>query len=219
MHHLKRGPAPDCLANYQHGVHQWTNIIPTCAEREQIRTALESMQGRRCAYCEGDLDVHGHGQHIEHFRQRGRYPQGTFDWENLFWSCVRENSCGKHKDKCEAYPPADLIKPDDEDPEHFFLFASNGTIAIRTATLTAQEQHRAAKTLRIFNLDETHGPLRHMRQAHCAGYIQTGEELQTIALTWPPEDWLPFLADELAQTSHLPFSTAIKHTLTPLTSV
>lgn len=213
MHFLNRGPAPACLANYQHGVHQWTNITPSQPERVEIKTALETMQGRRCAYCECELDVHG--QHIEHFRQRGRYPQGTFDWDNLFWSCEREDSCGKHKDRCGVYSPTDLIKPDVEDPEHFFLFASNGTIAIRIATLTAQEQDRAAKTLRIFNLDEERGALRFMRQAHCAGYLQTAEELQTISATWPQEDWLPFLEEEIARTSHLPFCTVLKHTLTP----
>lgn len=211
MHLLNRGSPPACLANYQHGVDQWTNLTPT--EREEIRNALEAMQGRRCAYCEGELDVHG--QHIEHFRQRGRFPQGTFDWTNLFWSCEREDSCGKHKDRCGFYPPADLIKPDVEDSEQFFLFASNGTIAIRTAMLTSAEQHRAAETLRIFNLDEERGALRFMRQAHCAGYLQTAEDLQTISESWPLEDWLPFLEEEIALTRHLPFCTAIKHTLTP----
>jgi uncharacterized protein (TIGR02646 family) len=213
MHLLNRGTAPACLGNYQHGAHQWTNLTPTWDEREEIRADLQAMQGQRCAYCEGDLDVHG--QHIEHFRQRGRFPQGTFDWDNLFWSCEREDSCGKHKDKCGVYSPADLIKPDVEDPEHFFLFASNGTIAIRTATLTAQEQHRAAETLRIFNLDRERGALRYMRKARCAGYLKTAEELQSISATWPMEDWFPFLEEEIAKTRHLPFCTAIKHTLTP----
>jgi uncharacterized protein (TIGR02646 family) len=213
MHLLNRGPAPACLANYQPGVHQWTNITPTQQERDDIKTALEAMQGRRCAYCECDLD--GYGQHIEHFRQRDRYPQGTFAWDNLFWSCCRKGSCGDHKDKCGAYPHAVLIKPDADDPERFFLFASNGTIAIRTGTLTTHEQHRAAETLRIFNLDEQRGALRYMRQAHCAGYLQTADELRTISATWPLQDWLPFLEEEIARTSHLPFCTAIKHTLTP----
>ena len=213
MHLLRRGPAPSCLAHYHHGAYNWTQNSPTPTERDEIRVELERMQGRRCAYCEGDLDVHG--QHIEHFRQRERYPQGTFAWDNLFWLCEREDTCGKHKDKCGVYPPSDLIKPDVENPEHFFLFASNGTIAIRSATLTPVEQRRAAETLRIFNIDEVRGPLRYMRQAHCAGYLQTAEELQTIAAIWPPDDWLPFLEAELAQTSHLPFCTAIKHTLTP----
>jgi uncharacterized protein (TIGR02646 family) len=212
MHLLKRGPAPTCLENYKHNTHQWNLDSPTHEERIEICVELEAMQGRRCAYCEGDLDVHG--QHIEHFRQRSRYPQGTFAWDNLFLSCLREESCGKHKDQCGFYSPGDLIKPDIEDPEHFFLFASNGTIAIRTASLTPAEQHRAAETLRILNLDEVRGPLRHLRQAHCAGYLQTAEELQTIAATWPQEYWLPFLEEEIAKTSHLPFCTAIKHTLT-----
>ena len=155
-----------------------------------------------------------HGQHIEHFRQRGRYPQGTFDWHNLFWSCERDNSCGKHKDGCGGYNHDDLIKPDVEDPEQFFLFVSNGSIALR-AGLTAAQQHRAKETLRILNLDAQRGPLRHMRQRAASGYIQVVEDIMEMAAIHPPDVWQPLLEQELDQSRSLPFCTAIKHVLTP----
>ena len=212
MHFLQREAAPNCLSNYQHGQHQWTS--PTVAERTEIRTALEAMQGRRCAYCECDLPQDGqHGQHIEHFRQRSRYPQGTFDWDNLFLSCDREDSCGKHKDTC-TYTPADLIKPDVEDPELFFRYGEDGTISVRQG-LSPQQQHRAIETLRIFNIDAQWGPLRQMRSVVCNGYLETATAFQEMAQQYPAADWWPLLLQELASISQLPFCTAIKHTLTP----
>jgi len=212
MHKLDRENInlPDCLNNYRHGRDEWAAL--TYEEREEIRSALELMQGRRCAYCECGLD--DHGQHIEHFRQRGRYPQGTFDWSNLFLSCERHESCGKHKDRCGQYDYTDLIKPDVEDPEYFLLFANDGTIAVRRG-LTAIERRRAEETLRIFNLDEQGGPLRYMRKAAVSGYIKTAQEIQDIANYYPQEDWMPFLMEEIEQSKDLPFCTAIKHALTP----
>lgn len=209
MHKLQRGQSSACLAHYQHGRNSWSDIPPD--EKSAIWTELEAMQGQRCAYCEADIS--NDHKHIEHFRQRSRYLQGTFDWNNLFGSCNRKDTCGKHKDGCGLYNPADLLKPDVDDPEIFFIFVSDGTIAVRHG-LNAQDQHRAEETLRIFNLDAQHGPLRSMRQQAVAGYLQTGEALWALASEYPPEDWEPILEGELLATSHLPFATAIKHMLT-----
>jgi uncharacterized protein (TIGR02646 family) len=212
MHQLNRYhvPSPACLGRYRHGRDNWNSLSD--ADRQEIRAALEVIQGRRCAYCECSLDAY-HGQHIEHFRQRGRYPQGTFDWHNLFWSCERDNSCGKHKDGCGGYNHDDLIKPDIEDPEHFFLFVANGSIALR-ASLTTAQQHRAQETLRILNLDAQWGPLRHMRQRAARGYIRVVEDIMEMAAIHPPDVWQPLLEQELGQRRSLPFCTAIKHVLT-----
>lgn len=209
MHQLTRGAAPACLSNYQPGTHTWCNITPL--DRVAIRAELETMQGRRCAYCECDLDQHG--QHIEHFRQRGRFIPGTFQWDNLFWSCERDNSCGKHKDK-QTYNPPDLIKPDSENPEHFFLFADNGSIAIRP-TLTPSEKRRAEETLRIFNLDEAFGPLRKMRDIAVSGYLGEMKELQELSDSGLRAHVLNYIAANFAYIRDLPFCTAIKHTLAP----
>jgi uncharacterized protein (TIGR02646 family) len=212
MHQLDRShvPSPACLGRYRHGRDNWNDLSD--ADRQAIRAALEVMQGCRCAYCECSLDAH-HSQHIEHFRQRGRYPQGTFDWHNLFWSCERDDSCGKHKDGGGLYNHDDLIKPDVEDPEQFFLFVSNGSIVLR-AGLSAAQQHRAKETLRILNLDAQRGPLRHMRQRAARGYIRVVEDIMEMAAIHPPDVWQPHLERELDQSRSLPFCTAIKHVLT-----
>jgi uncharacterized protein (TIGR02646 family) len=212
MHLLQRGPAPDCLAQYSYKRHSWSKTSPTDAERVEIRAELETMQGRRCAYCECSLDQHGH--HIEHFRQRSRFDQGTFDWNNLFLSCERLDSCGKHKDSCGNYDPGDLIKPDEEDPEDFFVFGSDGTINLRDG-LTPAQTHRASETLRIFNLDAQWGPLRQMRKVVCQGYIEDANFFLEMSLQCPQDEWWPLYQEELSKIKELPFYTAIKHTLLP----
>jgi uncharacterized protein (TIGR02646 family) len=185
MHQLNRAlcHTPKCLRKYQYGQDRWEDLSND--DRQEIRTALEEMQRRRCAYCECDLEHHG--QHIEHFRQRHRYVQGTFDWNNLFWSCERGDSCGKHKDVCEMYDYRILIKPDDDDPEQFFLFVNDGTISVREG-LTVAQRHRAEETLRIFNLDARGGPLRQMRRAAVSGYLKGLEELQELSTICSPEE-------------------------------
>ena len=209
MHKLQRGNAPVCLANYQHGRDNWGDVTP--GDKGIIWAELDAMQGQRCGYCEADISK---GQkHVEHFRQKSRNATATFLWSNLFGSCNREDSCGKHKDRCEAYNPADLIKPDIDDPDIFFMFVSDGTIAVRH-NLSDHDRHRASETLRILNLDAHHGPLRRMRQQAAAGYLQTAEEFFALAAEYSPQDWQPLLDDEVAATANLPFVTAIKHVLT-----
>lgn len=149
-------------------------------------------------------------RHIEHFRQRNRYPQGTFAWSNLFGSCNREGSCGDFKDKCGVYPHEDLIKPDVEDPEHFLVFDALGGISPRSG-LQPQDQHRAIQTIRILNLE---GPLQQIRFGEVQGYVQTAEFFASLAAQFPDEEWQPLLQEELDNIDALPYATAIRHVLT-----
>lgn len=214
MHHLHRDPqAPACLKNYRHGSDKWSMQSPTPTERGEIWAKLHAMQGCRCAYCEAEISEGK--RHIEHFRQRDRYTQGTFDWNNLFGSCDRESTCGTHKDRCGAYPPEELIKPDVEDPDEFLVFDPQGGVHPK-AGLTPDKHRRAQQTIRILNL--TGGGLPHMRRAAASGYLQLLEVWAEYAQQFPEEEWRPLveqeLAQELAQTAQLPFATAIRHTLT-----
>lgn len=209
MLRLHRDPVtPAGMSKYQHGRDVWSNTCPTPVERETIWSKLNTMQGERCAYCEGPMG--DNNCHIEHFRQRGRYPQGTFDWHNLFGSCNRPGTCGDHKDKCGVYPHHNLIKPDIEDPDAFFVFTPSGAIRPR-ARLEPQDNHRAVETIRILGLD---GSLNQIRQAEVAGYLQTVEAFAEMAEVFDEEEWLPLLQEEIQNTAHLPFATAIKHVLT-----
>ncbi|PVZ42332.1 retron Ec78 anti-phage system effector HNH endonuclease PtuB [Pseudomonas sp. CC120222-01a] len=208
MRRLNRDEAPPAgLDRYRHGRDQWSSTTPEL--RLLIWEKLEDMQGARCAYCEADIN---HSKrHIEHFRQRDRYPQGTFDWHNLFGSCNRPNTCGKQKDSCGLYPHEDLIKPDIEDPEDFLVFTPNGSVQPR-ASLSNRDRCRAEETIRILGLD---GALTQIRLEQVRGYLETAWAIQEMAQQYPTEQWLPFLEDELARTANLPFATAIKHVLTP----
>lgn len=209
MHKLHRDPVPPaCLARYQHGREQWGMQSPAGPERVEIWTKLEAMQGQRCAYCEAGI-VEG-DRHIEHFRQRSRYPQGTYAWDNLFGSCNRSGTCGKHKDDCGNYTHTDLIKPDIEDPEAFLAFSPDGSVHPRK-NLSPADQHRAEETIRILNLN---GVLRRIRYSELCGYVQTAETFAEMAANFDESEWLPLLQDEINQTAHLPYATAIKHVLT-----
>ncbi|TLP65298.1 MULTISPECIES: retron Ec78 anti-phage system effector HNH endonuclease PtuB [Pseudomonas] len=207
MRKLNRDDSPPAgLKNYKHGRDTWSQV--TQEQRTAIWVKLDAMQGKRCAYCEDSI-AHPN-RHIEHFRQRNRYPQGTFDWPNLFGSCNRAGTCGDHKDNCGNYPHEDLIKPDVEDPEALLLFTPNGSVQPR-ANLSDQDRTRAEQTIRILGLD---GALTQIRKTHISGHLQTVLDIAE-AQQWSEQDYLQFLDEELLKVAHLPFATAIKHILTP----
>ncbi|QHD69698.1 TIGR02646 family protein [Sphingobium yanoikuyae] len=201
-------PAPPCLGGYHHGTHSWGDVAPD--DKAEIRTHLETMQDRRCAYCEGDID--SRGQHIEHFRRKSRHPALTFDWDNLFWSCNQTDSCGHFKDQgAGSYIVEDLVNPCCDDPDAFFIFQADGTISIRDG-ISAPDRHRASETLRVFSLDADWGRLRAMRKIAVSGYVTDADTAFNEG--WPPDDIREFFAEELDYSRYLPFSTAIRHVLT-----
>ena len=110
MHKLYRPIPPNCLSQYKHGRDNWGAV--TSDHKSEIWLQLDVMQLHRCAYCESEIktDKENSNSHIEHLRQRGRYPQGTFVWSNIFGSCNRQDSCGKYKDDLSPYNHQDLIK-------------------------------------------------------------------------------------------------------------
>ncbi|WP_026279572.1 retron Ec78 anti-phage system effector HNH endonuclease PtuB [Thioalkalivibrio sp. ALgr3] len=205
MHKLERPEAPRCLGRYRAGRDGWGDV--TSPDKTMLWERLDAMQSERCAYCEVELRQ---GQrHIEHFRMRSTHPRDTFAWENLFGSCNRPDCCGKHKDPTR-HDPADLIKPDEDDPDEYLRFLANGRITPR-AGLSARQVHRAKETVRVFNLN--HESLRWMRYRVVQGYLFQAEEL----VAWSEIDqaeYEQYLRRELAAISGEPFETAIRHFLT-----
>lgn len=200
--------APPCLQRYQPGTHNWAGV--TLEHKDEIRTHLHTMQGKRCAYCEGDLDELG--QHIEHFRRKSMFPALIFDWCNLYCSCDQRDSCGHFKDHgAGPYNIADLIDPCLEDPDNFFVFRSDGTIILRR-NLSETDEHRAKETLRVLSLDAQWGRLRKMRQAELAGYAKEAQEAVNAGFT--PDEIREYFAELLNHARGRPFYTAIRHVLT-----
>lgn len=210
MHRLDRpNQEPTCLQRYRQGNYEWKDV--TRDDKEAIWQSLRQMQNHRCAYCEihiCETPGKNHNGHIEHFWQRRRYPQGMFEWSNLFGSCDRTDSCGRHKDN-QSYHPHNLIKMDIENPGYFLKFFPDGHVD-PVENLNPKEHKRAEETIRVFNLN---GALRQIRERHVKGYIQTAEALLEIAETYGLEEWSSFLQEELTAVSGKPFETAIRDVL------
>ncbi len=209
MHKLTRSEAPDCLSQYKHGRDKWSSV--TDSHKGEIWQRLNQMQHQCCAYCECNIAPIIGNAHIEHFRQRAShlYPQGAFEWNNIFGSCNRLSSCGKYKDSAVTYAYQDLIKMDEEDPEDLLLFLPDGSVTPRS-NLSSNGRRRAEETIRIFNLN---GALRQIRYNEIQGYQQTAEDLAFFREELSEEEWYSMLDDELEAIQQLPFSTAIKHLL------
>ena len=214
MHFLDRNQVstPACLFNPPDG-RTYSHLRG--AETEEIRRELLALQGQRCAYCErrtGDQRDHGH---IEHFRDQSGHDHLTLDWNNMFWSCNDEQTCGKHKDKCckvegprRRFEPADLIDPAVDDPETYLLFVSDGTVAPRSE-LDDDARRRALETIRVFHLNDS-AYLTRAREDALRPFTRSVNAL--IALGAEP--FRQYIASELQIASEVPFGTAIKHFLT-----
>lgn len=202
MRHLSRPAAPACLtaATYVN----WADKAFQANCYPAVRQALESMHEGRCAYCEREVDKDAH---VEHFIQRSRKPQLTFEWSNLFLSCSDLDTCGKYKDHSAApYQDQDVLKPDVDNPDNYLRFDEHGMIHAQ-ANLSAQERRRALETIRVFHLDAQ--GLKWARHSAVTGYAEQAK----IFATFEPEALAGWVNTELANTRDLPFSTAIRHVL------
>jgi len=211
MRHLDRTsiPVPACLAEQAEG-RTYSHLNGT--ERAEIRTALLNLQGNRCAYCErrtGDALDEGH---IEHFRKQAEHHNLTTTWENMYWSCKDEKTCGKHKDKCTKttgrlarFNEADLIDPGIDHPDQLLQFVDDGTVIPRQG-LDPDAQRRAQETLRVFQLADS----AYLKKQRADAIRPYHEAVKFLA-----QHGGQILADYLqTQKTHIeqaPFSTAIRH--------
>ena len=179
------------------------------------------MQKGRCAYCERRTGQGADDGHIEHFRNQAHHPHLALDWRNMFWSCVDQNSCGKHKDDCNivggtgrkrSFNIDDILDPTADDPDEFFLFVYDGSVAPRS-DVNGVELRRAEETLRVFNLRDS-AFLRTSREDAVRPYKDAVDSL----LPAGPEVVKRYLQVQLPIIESRPFSTAIKHYLGGLLS-
>lgn len=209
MHKLSRCISPTSLALYDYKVHKWDDYILVKSNKIDVWDGLFLMQGNRCAYCECELSTFYKG-HVEHFIQKGRFPQFTFDWNNLFGSCRRTDGCGFYKDN-QTYQQGDILKVDEDDPDEYFDFLNDGSIVVKD-NLSPREEHRARETLRVFNLDAEHGALRQQRATAIKLYSHLINELNEYYEIYGADDNFEELLDEnLSAIEGVPFQTAIRH--------
>lgn len=183
-------------------------------EKQQIRSALLQMQGQRCAYCERRTGTERDEGHIEHFRDQAGHEHLDIIWSNMFWSCLDEKSCGKHKDKCDrpdgpqkTFDPAVVLDPCLDDPSDYIYFVDDGNVRHREG-LNGQPLARAQETLRVFALDN-HAFLRTSRADAVQQYRRTVEYLLDVS----PDLIAGYVEQCLAEIDGAPFETAIRHYL------
>ncbi|MDY0983153.1 retron system putative HNH endonuclease [Microbacterium sp. CFBP9023] len=227
MHLLDRGGvrAPDCLDDYDYSDHTWKQFGKAC--KREVRARLVEMQGIpgvsaasganeygvRCAYCEGPIYVDGH---IEHFRRKNpaHFPELTFEWSNLFLACRSVSHCGHFKDRrsSDSYSPADLVKPDERDPEAFLFFSSNGRVYPKDG-LDSVNMHIATETIRVFNLNDD--ALAARRRSALKPYFEQISEFLDLGIELDPHELFDDLASEILRTQYEAYATTIKHFLRP----
>ncbi len=147
-------------------------------DRRQIWEKLHEMQGQHCAYCESEFSRDD--SHIEHFFPRAKFPELTFDWNNLFGSCNNQYTCGVFKDGGKnPYHVRHklLIKPDEDDPQRFFRYYKNGRISVKNG-LSDANYLRAKESIKAFNLN--HPPLTKIRQR----YLEPLQQLEEEFMIW-----------------------------------
>lgn len=211
MRKLDRGPAPDCLADYDYRKHNWDrDLSPDC--KAAIWEALNQMQGSRCAYCERPIAKPN--QHVEHFRRKGLAISShlAFAWSNLFGSCSRPKECGLQKDyPRHSYHPDDLIKPDEMEPREYLRFEAYGTVSPRNG-LRDEHLRRAGTTIRVLRLDYPKGSLRQMRKAALAMYVRLAEEILKEIDEYPNQlaELAACYREEMGAIRGLPFEGVIR---------
>lgn len=229
MHKLDRSQvtAPECLGAWDYRTQTWDDFCNPC--KQQVRVALQRMQGRhivandtdddvdvlfgvRCAYCEGPIF---HGGHIEHFRRKNPhlgYPELTFAWNNLFFSCDSKEHCGHFKDRRrgEPYDANSLVKPDEDDPDKFLFYHSSGEVRARNREdMSDEDRKRAEETIRVFNLDCP--TLRGARRQALNIYRGRHRDVLDELMTWDVELREEYIREELEKTCWDPYATVIRH--------
>jgi hypothetical protein len=105
-----------------------------------------------------------------------------------------------------------LIKPDEEDPDVYFLFVSDGSIAVREG-LSERQSRRARETLRVLGLDQPGRGLRWQRRHALAAYVQLADEWAQLADATSAQDVRELLEAEVLAAQDQEFVTAIRHLL------
>ena len=86
--------------------------------KNYIRDGLSRMSNSKCAYCETILDEEAKYLEVEHFKNKGDYPDLVVVWDNLLPSCKHCNvSKGVHDVVAEP-----IVDPSVVDPRDYLSF-------------------------------------------------------------------------------------------------
>ncbi len=118
--------------------------LKTDYKHPKNREALRIANSDKCMYCESKIS-HTSFPNIEHIKPKAKFPDLTYEWENLGYVCERCNNAKLDK----FYEDNPFIDPYSEDPDfHLFAFgfllshkngSERGEITIREIQLNRPE--------------------------------------------------------------------------------
>ena len=178
MHSVPRSPEPDFWQEFLANFHTWDDL--GSRGRSQIRDALARDFGPICVYCERPCSrptPSGNSpdeETIEHFRPRSRFPNLTFDWDNLVYACYR---CNQRKGEqwpgyedgevnrrlTDLYPghyispveyPSPNLSPGRRPAQEFFTFDFDTGEMLPDDDLDPLEWSSAVRTIRDVDLND-----------------------------------------------------------------
>lgn len=144
-----------------------------------------------CAYSEVDLTRSSLGSHIEHLQPKSRYPQRTFDYQNLLLSALADKDLatmdersvfgGHHK--LGQYDDQWFISCITDNSGDYFSYLSDGKVVPKNS-LKESDQVKAGYTIDLLNLNSPYLVTERRRWI---------DELDTLieehlAQDWPLED-------------------------------
>jgi len=140
--------------------------------KKAIRSACYKQQFGLCAYTELSLDDAQLGCHLEHIAPRSRYPERTFDMNNIVLAAMDECSSGLLKEeerfgghfKKALYDDDWFIGPFDSRCEHFFRYCKETGKVFAHHEISTTDQTSTSRTIDVLNLNCDY--LISMRQQH-----------------------------------------------------
>jgi uncharacterized protein (TIGR02646 family) len=176
-------------------------------KKKVVRNKLKSEQKGLCAYTEFNISAFvslasstQYGCHIEHIKPKSRFPNETFDYENLVVSVLDAhdlhsikqgelfvitqdpddeshlNYFGGHA-KFYFYDANLFISPTDPDCEHFFAFLEESGAIIPSPDLDDSEQEKARYTIELLNLN--HPYLKNQRRQRIEEVVNVLDSLDS----------------------------------------
>lgn len=85
--------------------------------RADVQQSLREMYHDKCCYCEGLTGIQDYSA-IEHMKPRSKFPELTYEWDNLHLCCTVCN--GSKSNRWDEQNP--IVDPTKDNPNNFLLF-------------------------------------------------------------------------------------------------
>ena len=175
-------------------------------KKSVVRNKLLPQQQGLCAYTEFNINAFRattastlHGCHIEHIKPKSRFPENTFDYDNLVISVLDHLDLQRLKQDVfvDGSPEEDMshrelfgghakgneydevfISPLETDCQRYFRFFEESGEIVPASGLTEEALARAIRTIELLNLN--HPYLKNQRRKRMAEVVEDIDQLETL---------------------------------------